>query len=266
LSSAAEQANERLTFSFGENWRSFVATISTEALDGAVRDLTYWLDPSRIAGKSVLDIGSGSGLHSLAFHQLGAGSVRSFDMDPKSVEATTILWHGAGAPASWQVTSGSILDDSFVTSLGKFDIVYCWGVLHHTGELWEAMRRTVELVEPGGCLWLAIYVSGPNYAKHLATKRRYNRASLLGKRVMEALTVSRWVLGNARRTRNPLKWLPEKERGMNYLHDTRDWLGGLPYEVASADEVVTFCRKHGLVLDRIATAPEGSCTRYLFSR
>jgi 2-polyprenyl-6-hydroxyphenyl methylase/3-demethylubiquinone-9 3-methyltransferase len=235
------------------------------ALGEAIRDVTAWLDPAWIAGKSVVDIGSGSGLHSLAFHRLGAGRIRSFDFDPRSVEATGTLRQRAGSPASWEVSHGSILDDSFVASLGRFDIVYCWGVLHHTGDLWRAMRRAVQLVRPGGRFWLAIYVSGPNYAKHLATKRRYNRASVLRKRLMEALTLSRWALGNARRTRNPLDWLPGKERGMNYFHDTRDWLGGLPYEVASADEIVAFCRKHNLILERIATAPEGSCNRYLFS-
>ena len=258
--------SEGVTFSFGENWRSFVAKLPSEALDGAIRDVTHWLDPERIAGKSILDIGCGSGLHSLAFQRLGAARIRSFDLDPRSIEAATNLWQQAGKPKDWEISSGSILDDAFIGTLGRFDIVYCWGMLHHTGAMWEGMRRTADLVAPGGHLWLAIYASGPNYGKHLATKQRYNTASSLRKRVMEGLTLSRWVVGNARRTPNPLKWLPKKERGMNYIHDTRDWLGGLPYEVASVDEVVTVCRKRNLVLERVATAPEGSCNCYLFSK
>jgi SAM-dependent methyltransferase len=261
-----EKKSAPITFSFGANWKSYVESMPEDALDGTIKDLTLWLSPEQIAGKTVLDIGSGSGLHSLAFLHLGASRVRSFDRDPDSVDATRMLWRKAGSPTNWDISRGSILDPNLVGALGSFDIVYCWGVLHHTGSLWEAMGNTTALVGAAGRLWVAIYVRGPHYAKHLATKQRYNAASRVNKRLMEVAALSRAVLSNVRRTANPLEWLPHKERGMSQLHDARDWLGGLPYEVASADEVVTFCRRHGLVLDRIATAPEGSCHRYLFSR
>jgi 2-polyprenyl-3-methyl-5-hydroxy-6-metoxy-1,4-benzoquinol methylase len=263
---ATDNSSEKVTFSFGANWQSFVESMPKAAIDEAVEGVKQWLDADRVAGRSVVDVGSGSGIHSLAFLRLGASSVRSFDFDPKSVDATKAVWRKLGEPRTWDISSGSILDEAFTGALGTFDIVYSWGVLHHTGALWHALDQATKLVAPGGCLWVAIYVSGPSYPRHLATKRRYNAASPVVKRVMEAAALARVALSNARRTSNPLKWLPQKERGMGHRHDVKDWLGGLPYEVASADEVVTFCRERGFLLERIKTVPEGSCNSYLFSR
>ncbi len=52
---------------------------------------------------------------------------------------------------------------------------------------------------------------------------------------------------------------------MNVYHDIVDWLGGLPYEVASAEEVVAFTRKQGLILEKLRTSFEGGNNVFLFS-
>jgi SAM-dependent methyltransferase len=254
-----------ITFSFGENWKDFLKGASEAEFSSAAKDISTWLGPDAVSGKRVIDVGSGSGIHSLAFVRLGAKSVHSFDYDPNSVDATRTVHARAGSPPQWKVEHGSILDRNYVRSLGQFDIVYSWGVLHHTGALWEAMENCAGLVAPGGVFWIALYAKGPRYPRDLALKKRYNAASRLGKRWLIARRILRIMLGRLRRGQNPFTWNQEYGRGMNLYHDIVDWLGGLPYEVASEDEVVKFARKRGFVLERITALPEGACSIYVFS-
>lgn len=254
-----------ISFSFGKNWISYLKSMPQQAIDDAQRDIERMLGRDFVRGKRVIDVGSGSGIHSLAFHKLGAKSVASFDVDPFSVEATRSLWRSAGEPETWTVGRGSILDEAWLQGVGRFDLVYSWGVLHHTGAMWRAVDNAARLVEPAGRLWIALYMSGGLYPTHLALKQRYNRASDLEKRLIEAKEIARLMYGEARRLRNPLGWNKTTTRGMNTYHDIVDWLGGLPYEVASPDEVVVRLRSKGFIAERIMTLGEGSCGSYVFT-
>lgn len=256
---------ELITFSFGKNWRSYVDTVNEDAVERARKDIEEWLGADTVAGKTVLDIGSGSGIHSLCYYLMGAQSVLSFDVDPYSVESTRLLWQKAGSPANWQVTSGSILDKEFVGGLGKHEMVYSWGVLHHTGSMWEAVGNACTLVAPGGRFWIALYAKGPTYPQHLALKQKYNRASALGKKIMEWKFIWGIMRDRRRAGLNPLKWNEKKERGMDIYHDIVDWLGGLPYEVATTEEVINFLGERGFVLEKLREGPEGGNHIFLFS-
>jgi 2-polyprenyl-6-hydroxyphenyl methylase/3-demethylubiquinone-9 3-methyltransferase len=258
------ESAERVTFSFGRNWLSFVRSLRPEDVKRAQEDIERLL-PGAVAGKTVVDVGCGSGIHSLSFLRLGAGRVLSLDVDPASVKATRLLWGAEGSPSGWEIREGSILDPAFTRDLGRFDIVYSWGVLHHTGQLANAIGRASDLVAPEGRLLISIYARGPNYENHLALKRAYNRASFLGKRLMIAREIKEIMVGRWRAGMNPLRWNQKKERGMNVYHDLVDWLGGLPYEVASPEEVKLAASNQGLALERLYEAPEGGCSVYLFS-
>jgi 2-polyprenyl-6-hydroxyphenyl methylase/3-demethylubiquinone-9 3-methyltransferase len=260
-----ELSAEHVTFSFGKNWQDFLKGVSDTDISSAKDDIREWLGDNAVAGKSVIDVGSGSGIHSLAFVSLGAKSVHSFDYDPHSVAATTKVHASAGSPPHWKVEHGSVLDEKYVRSLGQFDIVYSWGVLHHTGSMWKAVENCASLVAPGGTFWIALYQKGPKYPSDLALKRRYNSASDLGKRWMITKWVVRLMLGRLKNAKNPFAWNEQYGRGMNVYHDLVDWLGGLPYEVAGEDEVVKFGRKKGFILERIKVEPEGACSMYVFS-
>jgi 2-polyprenyl-3-methyl-5-hydroxy-6-metoxy-1,4-benzoquinol methylase len=255
-----------ISFSFGENWQNFIAHMPAQALERAFADTTQWLSDEQIRGKSLIDIGCGSGIHSLIFHQRGAASILSIDRDERSVAATTTIHGRAGAPANWTVRTTSILDDAAVARLPgqPYGIVYSWGVLHHTGDLWKAMDNAVSLLAPRALLWISLYAKGPLYRRHLALKRRYNAASRLGKWLMERWFVLAIMFYRIRLVKNPFAWREKKVRGMDTWFDIVDWLGGLPYEVASIDEVVAFGRARGLELLKIEQAPEGSCHVFLF--
>ena len=144
-------------FEFGSNWTRFLESLDDRRIAEAELSLRTMLDRERLDGLTFLDIGSGSGLFSLAARRLGA-RVTSFDFDPKSVACTRELQHRyfAGDPA-WQVHEGSVLDGEFIQSLGRFDIVYSWGVLHHTGAMRQAIERAATAVADSGQLFIAIY-------------------------------------------------------------------------------------------------------------
>jgi 2-polyprenyl-6-hydroxyphenyl methylase/3-demethylubiquinone-9 3-methyltransferase len=257
---------DKITFSFGRNWTSYLDTVTDREIASAEQDIKEWLGSFDISGKRVIDIGSGSGIHSYVFHRLGARSVHSLDYDQFSVGATKAMWHRAQNPANWTVEHGSILDEPYINALGKFDLVYSWGVLHHTGSMWEAVANAFRMVAPDGWLWISLYKKGPRYQRDLALKQRYNRASKLGKRYLEYRRIGKFMLSRARHLQNPFAWNRKVDRGMNVYNDVIDWLGGLPYETATEDEVITFARKSDFVLERIKATAEGGCSVYVFSK
>ena len=77
-------------FEFGKNWGRFLAVLNDERISEAEASLKSMLKVEGLTGKSFLDIGSGSGLFSLAARRLGA-RVHSFDYDPQSVACTAEL-------------------------------------------------------------------------------------------------------------------------------------------------------------------------------
>jgi 2-polyprenyl-3-methyl-5-hydroxy-6-metoxy-1,4-benzoquinol methylase len=257
-------STEEVTFSFGRNWTDFLGTVGDDEVEKAKTDICEWLGECAVSGKDVIDVGSGSGIHSLAFVRLGARRVHSFDYDQFSVEATKRLWSAIEEPGHWAVEHGSVLDKEYLDSLGQFDIVYSWGVLHHTGELWKAVKNCFGLVRPGGMVWIALYQKGPRYPADLALKKKYNSASAFGKRVMAYSRILKIMISRARHFKNPFAWNEKSARGMNRYHDLIDWLGGLPYEVAGEDEVVRVAAEHDLVLERINVVNEGGCSVYVF--
>ena len=260
------EENRAITFSFGKNWQDYLSTVSEPEIESAQQNILNWVPREAIVGKRVIDIGSGSGIHSLCFHRLGARELVSIDVDPRSVAATRSLWTTERRPENWRVEECSILKESSLQQLGEFDIVYSWGVLHHTGQMWTAIDHAARLVQPLGLLWISIYQKGPGYSRDLALKQRYNAATEGGKRWMERQWIAKEMFRRLKRFKNPFGWFQKTGRGMNSYHDLIDWLGGLPYEVADANEIIQFSRKRGLILEKIRSVNEGGCSNYLLQR
>ncbi len=263
---------EEIRFEFGENWSDYVQkNFSTEKVEISKQHILKFAKRRDLNDLTVLDIGCGSGLHSLAMLRAGAKLVDGFDYDPKSVSATRYIQQKIGEPPNWAVRQGSVLDDTFIESLPLYDLVYSWGVLHHTGDVWRALRNAASRVKPGGLYYVALYSADihvdPPPEFWLAVKRRYVAAGWVTRRFMELWYIYRFQL-----SRNPFR-LPgflrrareyKKSRGMNIFTDLRDWLGGWPMEFVYDKEAIDFCEKLGFKLSEIATGEAN--TEFLFMR
>src|SRR5215203_5578700 len=170
----AQKGDSDGRFEFGENWSHFVSVLDEHRIAQAQRSLKQAIETETLNGKSFLDIGSGSVLFSLAARRLGA-RVHSFDYDPQSVAITRELKRRYFPEDSdWTVEEGSVLDRDYLESLGKFDIVYSWGVLMMTGDMWRALENVPLPVADGGRLFIAIYNDQGTISKlWLRIKRLY---------------------------------------------------------------------------------------------
>lgn len=258
-------------FAFGKNWQRFLTVLDDNRIAKAEESLAGFLETASLKGKTFIDVGSGSGLFSLAARRMGA-RVISFDYDPQSVACTAELKrrYFDGDP-EWSVLSGSVLDEAFLGTLGTFDVVYSWGVLHHTGRMWEALRNVDTLVAPGGKLYIAIYNDqGSASIRWRSVKRLYNRSgAVLRKAVLLLAFVRLWGPTMAR---GLLKGHPLRPwqtyggmRGMSPWHDVVDWVGGYPFEVAKPEQIFEFFRARGCTLQSLKTCGGGmGCNEFVF--
>ena len=260
-------------FRFGENWSRFLSVLDHSRIFEAERSLKEMLEVDDLARKSFLDIGSGSGLFSLAARRLGA-RVYSFDYDPDSVACTGELKRRYfPGDTDWMVEEGNVLDRDYLKSLGKFDVVYSWGVLHHTGAMWRALENAGLPVADGGRLFIAIYNDQGGKSRRWRQVKRLYLSGAPGKSLVSALFIPYFFFGglgvDLLRGRNPRARYTEykRSRGMSVVHDWFDWLGGYPFEVAKPEEVFEFYRDRGFVLKKLTTAGGGlGNNQFVFTR
>jgi 2-polyprenyl-6-hydroxyphenyl methylase/3-demethylubiquinone-9 3-methyltransferase len=260
-------------FEFGKNWAAFLETLSDRRIAESEISLQNMLRTKSLSGAKFLDIGSGSGLFSLAARRLGA-KVHSFDYDPHSVNCTRELKRRYFPDdADWTVESGSALDENYVRSLGQFDVVYSWGVLHHTGSMWQALGIAATAVKPGGKLFISIYNDqGTASRRWKKVKKLYNELP----RPLRFLVVwpTFWVLNWRNLVKDTLRGRPfhsirnyGKDRGMSFWRDLIDWVGGYPFEVATPEQIFDFYQERGFSLARLRTcAGSLGCNEFVFEK
>lgn len=260
-------------FEFGANWAQFLNVLNNKRIELAEQSLRNMLGVTDLQGKSFLDIGSGSGLFSLVARKLGA-TVYSFDYDPQSVACTAELKRRYYPDdPDWIVEQGSALDKDYLQKIGQWDVVYSWGVLHHTGAMWQALENVIPLVNPGGTLFIAIY----NYQRLMtpvwtAVKRAYNRLPRSLRWLVIGLALIRlWgprSLYDLLRGKPFYTWQHYTEnslRGMSAWRDVVDWVGGYPFEVAKPEEIFCFYRDRKFELKNMVTCGGGvGCNEFVF--
>jgi SAM-dependent methyltransferase len=259
-------------FEFGENWSRFLQVLTDTRIKKAEESLKRMLKVSTLRDRTFLDIGSGSGLFSLAARRLGA-RVHSFDYDKRSVGCTLELKRQYCCDdKGWTIEEGSVLDEEYMRSLGQFDIVYSWGVLHHTGAMWQALENAHGRVAPHGRLFVAIYDDQGRasvYWKRI--KRLYVRLPKGLKfiilwpaflRLWGPTTIRDLLYGKPFQT-----WRSRVQaRGMSPWRDVVDWVGGYPFEVAKPEEVFEFYRDRGFNLVTLKTCGGRGCNEFVFEK
>jgi 2-polyprenyl-6-hydroxyphenyl methylase/3-demethylubiquinone-9 3-methyltransferase len=264
-------------YGFGANWKRYLELIDDGRVRRAEESLRGMLGRDHFRGATWLDIGSGSGLFSLAARRLGA-EVTSFDYDPTSVWCTRELKrrHYPDDPG-WTVHEGSVLDPAFMARLPSVDIVYSWGVLHHTGRMYDAIRNAAGKVKPGGLFFLALYRKTIFCELWKIEKRLY----CAGPEALRAGLRRAWVA----KTRHACRlkgrdfdtmvahYTASTLRGMDYERDVDDWLGGYPYESLTPPECRDFMGGLGFTLVNERAVTQGvsyslsnGCDEWVFRR
>lgn len=265
-------------FQFGKNWESYARLLSDSQVELAITGLSR-LVGGDLRGKRFLDIGCGSGLHSLAALRLGAEEVVALDIDPTSVATTRRLLTKHAEGGRWSTQEKSVFDLS-TDSIGRFDVVYSWGVLHHTGDLHRALRSAAALVSPGGQFVFAVYARTPLDWFWKLEKRWYSRAGQAAQVRARSLYVGLFRLLYPIRHRDSFSEFVAnygansgQMRGMDFYHDVHDWLGGWPYESISAAETELCMQRLGMrgirafVRERRGLGLLGSgCDEYVYAR
>ena len=263
-----------LRFGFGRNWHQFLDTIDEASIQRAADSLQSFLKLNSLEDKRFLDVGCGSGLFSLAARRMKA-DVLSFDYDALSVQCARKLETSffPGNDDAWHIEQGSILDDRYIDKLGQFDVVYAWGVLHHTGSMWQAIENTKKLTRDNGLLYLAIYNDqGSRSALWKMIKRLYC-SNLLGRSLVSIVTLPYFLFGGMAvgliRYKNPFQHFlnyKQNSRGMSIYHDWIDWLGGYPFEVAKPEEIVERLVSDNFQLINHKWTNGSGCNEFLFKK
>ncbi|MCG8622047.1 MAG: class I SAM-dependent methyltransferase, partial [Proteobacteria bacterium] len=180
---------------------------------------------------------------------------------------------------AWRIETGSVLDDAYMAGLGKFDIVYSWGVLHHTGEMWRAIINASRVVGDGGLFYIAIYNDqGLQSRLWWVIKYIYNRLPRLLRPIyaigLDVVVVG--LLSFKYAVQGKLGWFLRQRlhlskkggpRGVKvYNTEIYDWYGGFPFEFATHAHVKDFVVALGFRYVRGVQPGSLGCNEFVFQK
>ena len=263
-----------LRFKFGQNWREYNSSIGADRIEAAQIGILKLLNPIEISDKKIVDIGSGSGLHALSFLKLGAKEVTCIDIDTDSIAATKeTLNKFANKFENWTAFEADILNPDALNPK-SFEIVYSWGVLHHTGNMKLAVKNASQLCKVDGLFVFALYRKTflCNFWK--IEKWFYIRSPLVVKKLLEYVYIFLFLFGKILKRDDVVRFIRsyETQRGMKFNTDVKDWLGGYPYESILPINVEELLIELGFEKVRDFVQPKSiglfgsGCDEYVFRR
>lgn len=248
-------------FNFGKNWKHYSKNaLNQNKLNATIRSIDKLTD-NKIQNSRFLDIGCGSGIFSVAASKAGAKEVVGFDISQESIEASRYNKKRFYPQGNMTFHKKSILNTD-INNFGKFDIVYSWGVLHHTGHMWKAINNSLKLVKANGLFIIAIYNRHWSCPLWKIIKKLYNISPKIIQKIMIGFFY--WIIAITKfivTCKNPFT----KRRGMNFYHDVIDWVGGYPYEYASKRQIKKYVQNKGFRLIKFFKSPVPTgCNEYVF--
>lgn len=251
-------------FSFGENWLRFSACLDEDRVREAEQSLRRLLRPEELRGAAFFDVGCGSGLFTIAALRLGVGEILAIDSDEECIATArrNMARFASGAAGfSIEIRHGDILRPEPAWH-DRFDIVYAWGSLHHTGAMWQAIANALRCCRKNGHVVLALYNQTAFSPLWLRVKRLYHAVPPWARVGMVATLWATRAGGRLLRGRSPLR----AGRGMSVWYDAVDWLGGLPYEYASPERVAAFATERGFQPTQVIPTRRSGCNEFVFRR
>ena len=254
-------------FSFGKNWVNYLKKANSNSLKKASKSIEDLFNYTKLNNVNFLDVGCGSGIFSLAARKNNM-SVTSFDFDKFSVQATQSLKNKYFKDdLNWKVMQGSILDLDFLKKFKyKFEYVYSWGVLHHTGNMMESFENISTLVKDKGFLIISIYNDQGILSRYwLVVKKLYN-SNIIFRFLIILFHFPYFMI-----LRPIKKIILDRQiidsRGMIFWYDYLDWLGGYPFEVAKPKDVISFFKKRGFNIKKtLTTKGKLGCNEFIFQK
>ena len=238
-------------FSFGQNWSDYSKIVEEHHVISAEEDLVRLMDNGDFTNRKWCDLGCGSGVHAVAAARLGA-FVTAVDIDPQSVTTTKRLAKKFGVEERIVSINYSVFDLPFDRE--SFDVVYSWGVLHHTGDMWSAITEASRLVSraEGSQFVVALYRKTRLCAFWKKEKKIYKNASPVPQDAIRRVFVIAYDFSLIGRRISPRSHRGNyfHMRGMSFSHDVHDWLGGYPYESTTARELEVRMKNIGFKLVR----------------
>jgi SAM-dependent methyltransferase len=130
----------------------------TQNVDRIISDELLCLEPQWFWGKRVLDAGSGNGRWTVGLLRLGC-DVLAVDASSHALDRVSeaVREHAPGSLDRLETRAVDLLDLPADLAAERFDLVFSFGVLHHTGDTYAALRNVAALVRDGGVLFLYLY-------------------------------------------------------------------------------------------------------------